>query len=114
MTFDEYQKAAYRTKRPDQSHRDDLLNFALGLTGEAGEAGDYIKKVIFHGHEMDPEVLKKELGDVLWYVAGLATTVGLRLEDIAEGNIAKLKQRYPQGFSFEGSQNRVDVAEGGE
>lgn len=108
MTFDEYQKAAIRTKNPDQSERDSLLNFALGVAGEGGEVADYIKKVVFHGHPMDVEILKKELGDTLWYLSGLASVVGLTLEEIAKANVEKLRERYPDGFSAEASRNRRD------
>jgi NTP pyrophosphatase (non-canonical NTP hydrolase) len=109
MNLDDYQKLAARTINPEQSHRDNLGNFALGLTGEAGETGDYIKKHLYHGHSLDPEVVQKELGDVLWYIAGLATATGLSLEDVARGNISKLKRRYPKGFSQADSLARVDV-----
>jgi len=109
MTLDEYQKLAARTLNPEQSHRDNLGNFALGLTGEAGETGDYVKKHLYHGHDLDPDVVQEELGDVLWYVAGLATAVGLSLDDVARGNISKLKRRYPNGFSRANSLARVDV-----
>ncbi|MDB4278917.1 nucleoside triphosphate pyrophosphohydrolase family protein [Deltaproteobacteria bacterium] len=109
LKLDEYQKLAGRTINPEQSHRDNLGNFALGLTGEAGETGDYIKKHLYHGHDLDPEVVKSELGDVLWYVAALATAVGLDLSDVAQGNVDKLKKRYPEGFSQAASKARVDV-----
>lgn len=111
MKLNDYQKLAARTINPEQSHRDNLGNFALGLTGEAGETGDYIKKHLYHGHDLDPEMVKKELGDVLWYVAGLATAVGLNLDDVAQGNVDKLKKRYPEGFSEAASKARVDVEE---
>ena len=109
MKFDAYQKAAARTLSPDQPLRDSLANFALGLTGEAGEAVDGIKKHLYHGHDLDLEHLKNELGDVLWYIAGIASVTGLTLEEIAEGNIAKLRSRYPDGFNHEDSRKRVDV-----
>jgi len=61
-----------------------------------------------HGHPFDPESLKDELGDVLWYLAEAATAVGLNLEDIASQNVDKLIRRYPEGFSEEHSINRPD------
>jgi NTP pyrophosphatase (non-canonical NTP hydrolase) len=109
MTLDDYQKLAARTINPEQSHRDNLGNFALGLAGEAGETGDYIKKHLYHGHDLDPEVVKNELGDVLWYVAGLASAVGLSLDDVAQGNVSKLRRRYPDGFNHADSKARADV-----
>lgn len=109
MKFNEYQELAERTARRTDKDTDKerYTNFAMGLSGEAGEVTDYLKKVVFHGHELDIDILKKELGDVMWYVATLASTAGLKLEDIAESNIAKLKSRYPEGFSSQSSINRV-------
>lgn len=107
MNMAEYQELAERTAfRPDQSGRDRLTNFAMGLAGEAGETCDYLKKVIFHGHPMNEMVLKEELGDVLWYVATIATTAGIKLEDVARENVKKLEKRYPDGFSQQKSFNR--------
>lgn len=79
---------------------------AIGLAGECGEVCDYIKKAIFHQHGFNKHKLADELGDVLWYVAALAQTAGLSLSDIMEQNIAKLKIRYPDGYSSERSINR--------
>lgn len=111
MKFNEYQQLAERTANMDHTNgmtiRDyRLTNFGLGISGEAGEVTDHIKKIVFHGHKLDKDNIKKELGDVLWYVATLATTVGLDLEEIAVANIEKLMKRYPDGFSQEKSVNR--------
>lgn len=104
--LNEYQTLAARTlDRPGER----ALNMAaLGLAGEAGEVVDLIKKHIYHGHPMDLAKLVAELGDVLWYVATLATALDIKLSDVAEGNIEKLMARYPEGFSSERSRNRVD------
>lgn len=112
MRLDEYQALAARTSQPDQPIRDRLAMDSLGLNGESGEVADIVKKALFHGHPLDREQIGKELGDVLWYVADAASAIGLSLEDIARGNIAKLRARYPEGFSSEASQRRVDVTEG--
>lgn len=85
----------------------ELLNGALGITGEAGEVADMIKKHIFHGHGLDTDALVKEIGDVCWYVALLCTAIGVDLASVMEKNIEKLKTRYPEGFSSEASINRV-------
>jgi NTP pyrophosphatase (non-canonical NTP hydrolase) len=103
MNIDQYQKEAART---GNNHIYAIANYGLGLTGEAGEVADIIKKTVFHGHELDLVELEKELGDVLWYLANIATVSGLNLSDIAEKNIEKLKKRYPEGFSQERSINR--------
>jgi NTP pyrophosphatase (non-canonical NTP hydrolase) len=108
MTSDEYQEAAARTMNSGFSKAMQVANYCLGLAGETGETVDYIKKTLFHGHAMDHDKLKKELGDCLWYVAAVATLYGLKLSDIQEANIAKLKARYPEGFSTTASRLRVE------
>jgi len=107
MSFEKYQLAAERTAG-SLNDRNRFLNFSMGLTGEAGEVVDYLKKVLWHGHEMDQDKLKKELGDVLWYVATIATTADLDLSEIAIANIEKLKKRYPEGFDEEKSIKRTE------
>lgn len=113
MSVDEYQRAALRTAPRNGVDRSangpdfDNLIWALGLTGEAGEVADYLKKVYGHGHPLDRQKVKKELGDVLWYVAVLANSFGLTLEEVAEANVQKLRERYPAGFSPAASLTRA-------
>jgi NTP pyrophosphatase (non-canonical NTP hydrolase) len=108
MTLDEYQKLAARTIGT-RTHADQLSNMALGLAGEAGETADMLKKHLFHGKPLDHDEVVKELGDVMWYVAGMATAIGISLDDVAQRNVDKLRKRYPDGFSAEASQKRADV-----
>ena len=75
-----------------------VLNGCLGLSGESGETLDMIKKFVFHEKELDEEHLKKELGDVMWYVAMICESVGFDLDDVMQTNVDKLKARYPEGF----------------
>lgn len=107
MNFNEYQKLANTTANKENTTKEALVNVGLGLTGEAGEVADLIKKNLCHGHDLDKEKLHKELGDVLWYLAYAAETLGTSLEEIAKMNIDKLKKRYPEGFSTDASVNRV-------
>jgi NTP pyrophosphatase (non-canonical NTP hydrolase) len=100
-TLNRYQLEALRTLGAS-----DKAILGLGIAGEAGEVADLIKKELGHGHISDPERVAKELGDVLWYVATLADAYGFSLSDVASMNIAKLKSRYPEGFSTERSVNR--------
>ncbi|MDQ5828208.1 MAG: nucleoside triphosphate pyrophosphohydrolase family protein, partial [Chloroflexota bacterium] len=85
-----------------------LTMTALGLAGEAGECSEAIKKHVFHGHPLDRDAMRDELGDVLWYLAMLADACGLRLDDIAAHNVGKLRARYPAGFSPHASINREE------
>ena len=98
MNLYEYQNASRRTLPVEMSDLDRLV-FALGLCGEAGEAGELVKKNIGHGRQMDYLRLQEELGDVLWYVAAVASAYGLGLDTIASANVEKLKKRYPEGFT---------------
>ena len=95
-----------KTLNSKLSRQEILINGVMGLCGESGEAIDIVKKHLFHGHPLDREALKKELGDVAWYLAETAYALDIPLEDIMKANIEKLKQRYPEGFSVRESINR--------
>jgi NTP pyrophosphatase (non-canonical NTP hydrolase) len=86
----------------------DIHTWAHGLAGEAGEVCDLLKKVHGHGTPYDAEKLKKELGDTLWYLASLCTVHGFTLEEVAQGNIAKLRARHPKGFSVASANAKAD------
>tara|TARA_Y100000361_G_C11147940_1_gene339220 strand:- start:1033 stop:1359 length:327 start_codon:yes stop_codon:yes gene_type:complete len=95
MDVNAYQAAAKETAiYPKETG---ILYTTLGLTGEAGEVADKVKKIIRdHGGEMDDdarESIMLELGDVLWYVANLTTELGYSLRDVAGANIQKLTDR---------------------
>lgn len=96
--FAEYSRDAGRTITPDQDNEERKLNAALGLAGEVGELVELIKKLRFHGVPYSVELVKKELGDVLWYVNQMAFAHGLSLADVAQTNADKLRARYPNGF----------------
>ena len=108
MTLDEYQQLAARTLSPAQTPDQRLANAALGLTGEAGEVAEHVKKHLFHATPLDRDAVVKELGDCLWYVAALAGTIGVTLDEVGAANIEKLRRRYPEGFSAERSRSRTD------
>lgn len=104
--LNDYQTAMVRTYKPER-----LQNHILGLIGEAGESGmpiealrkiahlaELIKKEIYHSKPYDRDVMKDELGDVLWYLTAMAEDHSLTLNEIAEHNVGKLMKRYPQGF----------------
>ena len=103
MNMTHYQLLAARTINPAQPDKEKLINFVFGLVGETGETIDLLKKIIFHGHDLETnrDKLAIELGDCLWYITGIATAAGINLDDIAKRNIEKLKARYPDGFSEE-------------
>jgi len=106
MTLQDYQELAGRTLKAGRNPKDAAANMAMGLAGESGEVCDHLKKVLFHDHDMDRKALALEIGDVLWYLAGLCTRLGMSLADVAQMNIDKLKARYPDGFTEEASRTR--------
>lgn len=100
MTFREYQRASRRTAiYPDQGRN--FVYPTLGLAGEAGEVADKIKKVLrdANGQLTDDQrqAIAAELGDVLWYLAQLATELGLDLDVIVADNLTKLVSRQQRG-----------------
>lgn len=100
MNFDEYQKKSRETAiYPDLGSN--YIYPTLGLAGESGEVSEKIKKVIRDDAGVPSaekiEDIKKELGDVLWYVSQLSTELGLSLEEIAQNNLDKLFSRKDRG-----------------
>ncbi len=99
MELAEYQRLSRRTA---EYPREAWLSYpALGLAGEAGEVAEHAKKAIRDDggtvSEQRREAMSKELGDVLWYVAQLASELDLDLEEIAQGNLQKLLSRQRRG-----------------
>lgn len=108
MTLNEYQQHALETAiYPDSSR---IIYPTLGLTGEAGEVADKVKKVIRDSHEeFTPEKrleIAKEIGDVLWYCATLARDLGYELDDIAQMNVDKLRSRMQRNIISGSGDNR--------
>ncbi|MCS6771808.1 MAG: nucleoside triphosphate pyrophosphohydrolase family protein [Kiritimatiellae bacterium] len=101
MTFDEYQEAAARTAVYPGRGQGNWVYPALGLAGEAGEVCEKVKKCLRDDEgRMSPalrDALSKELGDVLWYISAMCSELGLRLEDVARENAAKLASRRDRG-----------------
>lgn len=107
MTLNEYQAEALRTAVGMDQTYPMMLNGVLGLAGESGECVDLMKKHLFQGHPLDKEHLAFELGDVAWYVAVTAWSIGYDLESILRMNVEKLRSRYPDGFDPEKSLHRA-------
>lgn len=108
MRINEYQEAAMATLNPALDKKDVLINSVMGLCGESGEAIDIVKKWLMQGHELDKEHLIKELGDVAWYLAEAATALDVPLETVLQGNLDKLRQRFPNGFETVASVHRKE------
>jgi len=119
MDFDTYQEESVRTAQgyadPFVSERvegsmsekgEHAAFLALALNGEAGELGEKVKKYVREEDEAYLEEAKAELGDVLWYMAQLATLLDVDLDDVAEDNLDKLLDRQERGVITGQGDNR--------
>ena len=109
MTFEEYQKESRKTALyPNKDNN--FVYPVLGLCGESGEIAEKIKKVIRDEagvvSEQKKEEIKKELGDVLWYISQIATELGLSLDAVVKLNIEKLRSRLERNKIFGSGDNR--------
>lgn len=108
ITFLEYQARSRRTARYPQGLS--VLYPALGLCGEAGEVAEKIKKVFRDNDGVFEDEhraeIAKEIGDVLWYCAQVASDLGIALPDAAEGNLEKLADRSERGVISGSGDNR--------
>lgn len=99
-TFDVYQKLAWETAIYP-SKGDNIYYPTLGLAGEAGEVAEKVKKIMRDKKgevtEKEREELKKEIGDVLWYVGALCSELNINMGDVASQNIDKLSSRKERG-----------------
>jgi NTP pyrophosphatase (non-canonical NTP hydrolase) len=98
MTFDEYEAAAARTINARLSDGERMLDAAAGLAEEAGEILGVVRKNAFQERAIDRDALVLELGDALWCLTIAARSAGVSLADVASRNVAKLRDRYPDGF----------------
>jgi NTP pyrophosphatase (non-canonical NTP hydrolase) len=88
------------------------LHMILGIAGEAGEIAEHlIDSIKGHGRELDHHELEKEVGDLLWYVARELDNIDSSFEKVFDINIAKLRARYPEGFTSHDARNRNIEAE---
>lgn len=87
----------------------DLLHMAVGVSGEAGELLDAVKKAVIYNKEMDLENIIEELGDLEFYMSKIRQIVGVTREEILQRNIDKLSVRYAKGkYSNDQAQERAD------
>lgn len=110
MTFNEYQKQALTTLVRNPDPLMDKTIMAMGISGEAGEVLEKWKKIVAYKNgvveDEDLELLKKELGDVVWYIAVLADSLGLTLEEVMQLNVDKLKDRAKRNKIMGSGDNR--------
>ena len=107
MTGKEYMRLASRTIDKKMMDTDMEYHALHGMVGEIGELHSIYQKE-YQGHEMQEEHLKKELGDLLWFIAEYCYSWDRDLDEIMQMNIDKLKARYPEGFSADKSLHRKE------
>ncbi len=98
MTLDDYENAAARTTNLKLTDVERLMDAAAGLSEESGEILSIVRKHAYQHRSIDKSKLEAELGDALWCLAITARTAGLSLDQIASANIAKLRDRFPEGY----------------
>jgi len=107
MTLNEYQIEA---EKGAFYEKDDVPYLALGITGEAGEIADHVKKMLRDDNGIMTEeretALLSELGDVLWYVARMAGRLGVSLDSVAHKNLRKIEDRIHRGVQGGSGDNR--------
>ena len=110
MTLDEYQKEALVTAVFKEDKFQDLAHWVFGITGEAGEIAEKIKKIVRDKDgvlsDEDKEEIIKEIGDVLWYLAVLSEHLNISFEEVGKRNIAKLRSRHARGKISGSGDNR--------
>jgi len=110
MEMNEYQNLASRTAQFETDKFNPLIYTVLGLAGETGEVVEKVKKILRNDDaevsEEKREELKKELGDVLWYLSQCSRVLGFDLEDVAQANINKLADRKERGVIASEGDNR--------
>ena len=105
MKANEYQRLAGRTINAKLTQEEKVNHALHGMVGEVGEIHSLYQKA-YQGHEYTEEHMKKEFGDLLWFIAEYCTVQGWELEEIMQMNIDKLKARFPEGFDSEKSLHR--------
>ena len=109
QSFDGYQQAAHSTAQFGD-YVPAFVYLALGLAGESGEVVEKIKKIVRNKNGQinndDKEEIKKELGDVLWYISQLSLELGIPLSEVAEANIKKLFDRKERNVITSQGDNR--------
>jgi len=107
IVFTQYQNQAMRTAKPGDTNFN-LTHAAFGVSGEAGEFADCIKKYLIYGKQLDRENATEELGDLLWFIALACSALGTTMDKVAQANIDKLRRRYPEKYSDQHALARLD------
>ncbi|MBU0467039.1 MAG: nucleoside triphosphate pyrophosphohydrolase family protein [Nanoarchaeota archaeon] len=110
MSLKLYQDLCKATAKKFETREKEILTWGLGIAGEAGDVAGCIKKTFAHDNDQR-EGIKENIWDTLWYAAMICNFFDWDMQEILDGNIKKLKERYPQGFTTEDAKRestRVD------
>ena len=116
-TLNDYAEAAMRTAKRFVGgehfleYEMDMLHAALGVSSDAGELVDAVKKHLIYGKPLDADNVVEEIGDVMWFCALMCRAINVSLEEVAQANIKKLAKRYPETYSDILAIQRLDKAE---
>lgn len=115
VTMKEHKKLVFELAKPGQDIVDELtpmqafaLHMAIGVSGEAGELLDAIKKFAIYQKPLDLENVVEELGDIEFYLQGIRQAFCIDREDVLQANIEKLRKRYGQTYSNAAAIARAD------
>lgn len=97
--------AIVKSMTPEDAHN---LHMVVGISGEAGELLDAMKKAVIYRKPLDIENVKEEIGDILFYIQGLCNSINYSLTEAMIDNMDKLGKRYEKGYSDQAAQERVD------
>ncbi len=111
MSLKEYQEACKETAKKFDIKEKEIFTWGLGIAGEAGDVASCIKKTFAHNNDVK-DGIKENLGDTLWYAAMICNFFNWDFEEILNENLAKLKKRYPNGFTMkDAKRDKVDWSE---
>lgn len=106
--LDEYQFLCKATAKKFATPIEEILTWGLGITGEAGDVASCIKKTFMHNNDKK-DGIRENIGDTLWYTAMICNFFNWSLQEILDENIAKLKERYPKGFTIEDARRNGEM-----
>ncbi len=115
MNIKTFEKESARTMTPSifpDSLSPVTLHGIIGVASESGELLDAAKKAYFYGHKPDKANMREEIGDIMWYLFAVIREMEFDLEEILQENIDKLRKRYPEKFTKEHSELRLDKLQG--
>lgn len=108
MNADDYVALAMRTAKDMGTHKLNLIHAAMGMSSDAGEFVDCVKKYAIYGKALDVDNALEEIGDVLWFCALACRTIGASMSAVMAENINKLAKRYPEKYTDEAAIARAD------